>query len=100
MKKKIFIILCCVALCLTLTACDTGFGSLNYIGVEGSDLPSETLIATNSKYSLELDKMNMINPIETNEINNTNDKVEIQKNEIQMEKKKRKKGKKYLLVNV
>lgn len=59
MIKKIFIILCCFALCLTFTACDTGFDSLNYTQVEASDLPADAVIATNSKYSLELDKTNM-----------------------------------------
>jgi len=59
MIKKIFIILCCFALCLTITACDTGFGSLNYKEADGSNLPEQTLIASNSKYSLEVDKANM-----------------------------------------
>ena len=54
--KKILIILSCVALCLTLTACDTGFGSLKYTEVSGSDIPNDAVIAQNSKYILEVKK--------------------------------------------
>ena len=70
MIKKILIILSCVALCLTLTACDTGFGSLKYTEVSGSDIPSDAVIAQNSKYILELNKDIMgivLTDIETNE---------------------------------
>ena len=70
MIKKILIILCCFALCLTLTACDTGFGSLKFVEADGSDIPSDTIIAQNSKYILELDKNNMgivLTDIQTNE---------------------------------
>lgn len=70
MIKKFLIILCCFALCLTLTACDTGFGSLKYTEASDSDIPADTVIAQNSKYILELNKDNMgivLTDIETNE---------------------------------
>ena len=59
MFKKILIILSCIAICLTLTSCDTGFGSLKYVESEGSDIPAESVIAQNSNYILELDQTNM-----------------------------------------
>ena len=51
--------LCCLIICLSLTACSTGFGSLDYTEVATSDKPTDTLIAQNSKHKLELDKSNM-----------------------------------------
>jgi hypothetical protein len=59
MLKKIFAIVCCLVFSLTLTACGTGFGSLKYTEAPGSDIPSGTIIAQNSKYTLKLDKENM-----------------------------------------
>lgn len=44
---------------LSLTACGTGFGSLEYTEIGASDKPKDALIAQNSKYKLELDKSNM-----------------------------------------
>jgi hypothetical protein len=59
MLKKILSIFCCLVICLTLTACSTGFGSLKFTEVSYSDIPSGTIIAQNDKYTLKLDKNNM-----------------------------------------
>lgn len=59
MIKKIFAVICCIAICLSLSACTTGFESLEYQLVEESDKPVDTLIASNSKYTLELVKSDM-----------------------------------------
>ena len=59
MLKKILAIVCCVAICLSLVACGTGFGSLKFKGIDDSYKPSDALIAQNEKYTLELDKTNM-----------------------------------------
>ncbi|MBO5322128.1 MAG: hypothetical protein J6B22_05965 [Clostridia bacterium] len=70
MIKKILIILSCFAICLTLTSCDTGFGSLKYVEANDSDIPVESVIAQNSNYILELDKDNMgivLTDVKTNE---------------------------------
>ncbi len=52
-------IVCCFALILSLTACSTDFGSLEYKAASGSDKPRENLIAQNENYKLELNKLNM-----------------------------------------
>lgn len=57
--KRFIAIVCCFVFCLSLTACGTGFGSLKYKGIDDSYKPSDTLIAQNEKYTLELDKTNM-----------------------------------------
>ena len=59
MIRKLLAVVCCFALCLSLAACTTGFDSLEYTEIESSDKPSDTLIAQNSEYKLELDKTNM-----------------------------------------
>ena len=59
MLKRFIVLICCFAICLSLSACGSGFGSLNFTEVSGSDKPSDTLIAENSKYTFELDKSNM-----------------------------------------
>ena len=59
MIKKIITAVCCVAIVLSLTACGTDFGSKTYKAVEDNDLPYDNLIATNEKYTLELDDSNM-----------------------------------------
>lgn len=59
MIRRFLIILCCLILCLSLTACTTGFGSLEYNEVGASDKPTDTVIAQNSNHKLELDKSNM-----------------------------------------
>ncbi len=59
MYKKILAIICCIVLCLTLAACGTEFNSLKYTEIEFSNKPSDTIIAQNSNYTLELDKNNM-----------------------------------------
>ncbi|MBO5200593.1 MAG: hypothetical protein J6B93_04865 [Clostridia bacterium] len=59
MIKKISAIVCCLAICLSLTACTAGFDSLEYVEVLESDKPSDTLIANNSKYTLEIVKSDM-----------------------------------------
>ncbi len=56
MFKRLIYIVCCFIIVLSLAACGTGFGSLEYKEVAESNIPSETLIAQNSKYTLELDK--------------------------------------------
>lgn len=59
MFKRLVVMVCCLAVALSLTACSTGFGSLEYEEITDSDIPSETLVAQNSKYTLELNKSNM-----------------------------------------
>ncbi len=59
MFKKIITIICCIAIVLSLAACGTGFGSKSFKAVEDNDLPYDNLIATNEKYTLELDDSNM-----------------------------------------
>ncbi len=59
MIKRLIIIFSCLIICLSLTACSTGFGSLEYNEIVTSDKPTNTLIAQNSKHKLELDKSNM-----------------------------------------
>ena len=59
MIKKLLCLVCCLAICLSLSACTTGFNSNEYIEVELSDKPVDTLIASNSKYNLEFVKSDM-----------------------------------------
>ena len=54
--KRLICVVCSFIIVLSLAACGTGFGSLKYKEVTDSDIPSETLIAQNSKFTLELDK--------------------------------------------
>ena len=59
MFKKLLCSVCCFALCLSLAACTTGFDSLLYEEITGSDYPADNLVAENSKYSMQIDKNNM-----------------------------------------
>lgn len=59
MIKKLLIIALCLALCLSFTACSTGFDSLEYTEVTESDKPRNAKVAENSKYIFEIDKVNM-----------------------------------------
>lgn len=59
MIKRFICLICCFALSLSLVACGTGFGSIDYKEIEESNRPFDTLVAENSKYKLELNKSNM-----------------------------------------
>ena len=59
MLKSIITTVCCFVFALSLAACGTGFGTLKYTDASDSEIPSETLIAENSEYKLELNTMNM-----------------------------------------
>ncbi len=71
MLKKILAIVCCLVLCLTLTACGTGFGSLKYTEIPSASIPNGTIIAQNSKFTLKLDKENMGVVLVDNKTNET-----------------------------
>ncbi len=59
MIKKLLIIALCLALCLSFTACSTGFSSLEYVDITESDKPRNTKVAENDKFILEIEKSNM-----------------------------------------
>lgn len=59
MIKKLFLIVCCFAICISLAACSSGFGSIEYKEVLESDKPVDSLIASNSKYTFEIVKSDM-----------------------------------------
>lgn len=57
--KKLLIIALCLALCLSFTACSTGFNSLEYVEVTESDKPRNSKVAENDRFILELEKVNL-----------------------------------------